>query len=672
MPTSVARRAVAGPLLVAGLSAGVMSLAFVLGGLSDLDLTVPLAIGLPAVLVPAAVGGFIGIRRPGNRVAWVLVLDALVIALALLAHTWAEYALIASPGALPGGRWALLWDQVLWPSFFAGPAALAFVFPDGRLPSPRWRPVAIAAAAAFCLTLALGVGTEELPARFGVERPLPALPSAFDALRGVGALAVLASLVAAAAAVAVRLRRARGVERLQLLWLAYGALLLPIAIVVCLVAGAIAGGAEDELPVLAATLAAATALPLGAGIALLRHRLFDIELVLSRTLRYATLTAILAGLCIAIVVGLDAFLHARGVASAVAAIAAALAIQPLRGPLQRRVDRLVYGDRSDPYAALARLGRRLQDAPATTEVLPAIVGSVDEALRPAYTAIELERDGRLEVAAARGRPGREPATAIPLVSHGEAVGRLVVEPRAGGPISAADLRLLRDLAGQAGVAAHAVRLTADLQRSRERLVTAREEERRRLRRDLHDGIGPTLATMVLGLGAAGRAVRERSEAAEPLLDELRGQTKDAIGEIRRLVDGLGSAALDELGLLEALRVQAARVVERGGPEAEVLGPGTLPELPAAVEVAAYRIASEALTNVTRHAAATRCAVRLSAADALVVTIEDDGVGLTAHDPPGVGLRSMRERAAELGGSLEVGPARHGGTVVRAELPLGAG
>jgi signal transduction histidine kinase len=349
-------------------------------------------------------------------------------------------------------------------------------------------------------------------------------------------------------------------------------------------------------------------------------------------------------------------------------------VQPLRRPLQRRIDRLVYGDRADPYAALARLGRRLADAPSTTEVLPAVVDSVAEALRPAYVAIELEGRAGPEVVAARGRPGSGEVTGIALVHRGERVARMLVEPHPGDHLSPSDRRLLGDLAGHAAVAAAAVRLTADLQRSRERLVVTREEERRRLRQDLHDGIGPTLAAMVLGIGAAGRAVRDPSgdsQAAHRLLDGLRATAKDAVVEVRRMVEGLGPASLDELGLMEALRVHADRLEQAGGPAIEVRGPTERPALPAAVEVAAYRVVCEALTNAARHGGASRCDVAVTVGDDLAIAVVDDGDGLPADAVPGVGLTSMRDRAAELGGTFAVDRTPGGGTAVRVVLPLAA-
>jgi signal transduction histidine kinase len=258
-----------------------------------------------------------------------------------------------------------------------------------------------------------------------------------------------------------------------------------------------------------------------------------------------------------------------------------------------------------------------------------------------------------------------------LVYQGEAVGQLILAPRVGdATFSAADRRLLDDIAHQAGVAVHALRLTADLQRSRERLVTAREEERRRLRRDLHDGLGPQLATQTLKLEAARDLVMSDPNRASDLLSGLIADSLNAIADIRRLVYALRPPALDELGLISAVREQAAQY---GSDQLAITldAPERLPALPAAVEVAAYRIVQEALTNVVKHACARTCTVQIQLLGqgmhrTLSLEVRDDGVGLPAQPRAGIGLNSMRERAGELGGELTMNSGR--GTRVSAYLP----
>jgi signal transduction histidine kinase len=344
--------------------------------------------------------------------------------------------------------------------------------------------------------------------------------------------------------------------------------------------------------------------------------------------------------------------------------------QPLRGRLQRGVNHLMYGERDDPYAVISRLGRRLEAALAPESVLPTIAETIAQALKLPYAAILLKEAEGFRTTAAYGSPRGEPET-LPLVYHREEIGRLVLSPRAPGEgFSDADRRLLEDLARQAEVAVHAVRLTTDLQHSRERLVATREEERRRLRRDLHDGLGAQLAGLNVQAGTLRRLIPHDPDAADEVVVELREELRGAIADIRRLVYDLRPPALDDLGLAEALRRLAERYSSEGEqPRVSVEAREDLPTLPAAVEVAVYRITQEALTNVARHAWAHSCVVRLAVNEDVALEIVDDGVGIPAERGAGVGLSSMRERASELGGSCVIQAVPKGGTQVLVRLPL---
>jgi signal transduction histidine kinase len=424
-------------------------------------------------------------------------------------------------------------------------------------------------------------------------------------------------------------------------------------------------------------------IPTSIGVAVLRHHLFDIDLIINRTLVYGALTACVVVLYVLVVGGLGQLLQARGnlVVSLLATGIVAVVFAPLRDRLQRGANRLLYGERDDPYAVLSRLGDRLESTLAPDAVLPAVTRTVRETLKLPYAEIQLLRRAGFETAAVAGDPV-EGALRLPLVYAGETVGRLVLGPRAGeGGFEDPERRLLEDLAHQIGASAHAavmtdeaLRLSADLQRSRERLVEAREEERRRLRRDLHDGLGPQLSSQALTIDAALALMRLDPEAAEELLLELKADSQEAVEDIRRLVYGLRPPALDDLGLLGALRETAAQY-DAKGLHASLEAPDRLPPLPAAVEVAAYRIAQEALTNVARHSGAGNCTIRLTLErGVLCVEVRDDGRGIPAPREGssvhvGVGLTSMRERATELGGGLQVEALGTGGTRVRARLPL---
>jgi signal transduction histidine kinase len=407
-------------------------------------------------------------------------------------------------------------------------------------------------------------------------------------------------------------------------------------------------------------------------VALLRDELFDVELVLNRALVYTLLSIVVVAAYIVVVGYLSLLFQSSGNLwiALVATGVVAVAFQPLRERLQRLVNQLFYGQRDEPGAAVGALGRRLQQTLAPDAVLLAVVETVADTLRLPYVAISLRHGDGEVLAVAHGIcPSATPLATFPLFSQGEEVGRLHVAPRPGEAVlAAADRRLLDELAHQAGPAVHAVQLTTALRRSREQLVLAREEERRRLRRDLHDGLGPTLASQALTIDTVGLLLERDPATAAHLLGEAKQQAQDAIGEIRRVVYELRPPALDDLGLVQALREQASRL-GLSGVTIHVDVPEPLPPLPAAVEVAAYRIVSEALTNVTRHARAGRCTVTLTVDDGLVIVVADNGVGLVTPRSDGVGLRAMRERAEELGGSLEVRTVGVGGTTVRVRLPL---
>jgi signal transduction histidine kinase len=415
---------------------------------------------------------------------------------------------------------------------------------------------------------------------------------------------------------------------------------------------------------------------LGIGVAVLRYRLWDIDVVINRTLVYGTLTASVVGLYVVIVGYLGALLRTGSnlLISLVATGLVAILFQPLRGWLQRGVNRLLYGQRDEPYAVVARLGRRLEGTLAPDATLVAIVETVAQALKLPYAAITLAHGAEgsdFQTAAAFGLPVENPFT-LPLTYQAEPVGQLLLAPRQrGDTFTPTDRRLLEDLARQIGVAAHAVQLTYDLQKSRERLVLAREEERRRLRRDLHDGLGPTLAALALKASAVAEQIPDAPEAASALAGELTGDLRATIGEIRRLVYALRPPVLDELGLLAALRECAERYRDvAGAPTMTLTLPASLPPLPAAVEVAALRITQEALTNTVRHAGARTCAIELACGAAfLTLTVSDDGSGIPEWTQAGVGLRSMRERAEELGGSCAISSALSGGVRVDVSLPL---
>jgi signal transduction histidine kinase len=644
------------------------------------------------------VGALIASRLPTNPIGWIFCGAGLLYETQRFTIAYADYALLNGFGWLGG-------ESVAWFSTwvgFAGPILagvfLMLLFPNGRLPSRRWRTVAWVAAFGAAL-LALGDAFTPGQLRthsfvlnpFGVEGDIGGtfpMYKVFSASTILGTTLLLMSTLAALFSLILRLYRARGDERQQLKWILYAAVPATVCVSVALIDVVLhhlntyflffenspdyKGPWNWQFLIFISYLGvyAALAVPVFTYVAILKYHLYDVDLLINRTLVYGALSACVVAIYVLAVVALGALFQAEGhiAVSLLATGLVATLFQPLRGRLQRGVNRLMYGERDDPYAVISRLGRRLEAALAPESVLPTIAETIAQALKLPSAAILLKEAEGFRTAAAYGSPRGEPET-LPLVYQREEIGRLVLSPRAPGEgFSDSDRALLEDLARQAEVAVHAVRLTTDLQHSRERLVATREEERRRLRRDLHDGLGAQLAGLNVQAGALRRLIPRDPDAADELVVELRVELRSAIADIRRLVYDLRPPALDDLGLLEALR----RLAERYASEDDQLrvlveAPENIPDLPAAVEVAVYRITQEALTNVVRHARAHTCVVRLVVNDDVTLEIVDDGVGIYAERSAGVGLSSMRERASELGGSCVVQSTREGGTRVLVRL-----
>jgi two-component system, NarL family, sensor kinase len=638
------------------------------------------------ILGAPILGALIVWRQPTNRYGWVwclLGLAAAVQGAAFAYELWAWY--LAWPRIRPGGYEAA-WLGAVMAALALGLVPLTLLlFPDGRPPSPRWRPVVwatVVVAVVWTLSTALAPGNmlDGTPNPFGWlwRYAMPAELTRWLAFKPVWPVQLL--IAVGALSLLARLRQARGRQRQQVKWLAYAAVLLTAVFVAVLIWRPIEQlttyrpnpswvNIWDPTGLGRASLIAMArwAVYLAIGIAVLRHRLYDIDRIINRTVVYGLLTAGGVGVYVA-VVKLAEWLLAEGVGlggSLVATAVIAVGFAPARDRLQRWVDRRLYGERHDPVRAMARLGERLRDAPGG-DVLAEVLQTVCETLRLPSATLLVDN---VEVAA-YGQPGAA-SESIPLEHEGQQVGALLVSPRTGEQaLGAADRRVLEVLAAPVAVALHAVLLSQELQRSRERLVAAREEERRRLRRDLHDGLGPILTAVTLKADAARSSLTAAPDRADSLLVELRGDANQAIGDLRRIIYDLRPAPLDELGLLGALSEQVDRF-GRQGLSVTLQAPPALPVLPAAVEVAAYRIVTEALANVARHAHARRATVTVSVDDGFCLDVQDDGTVSTTNGHgwrPGVGLQSMAERVAEVGGTLQAGPTPAGGRV-HASLPL---
>jgi signal transduction histidine kinase len=622
--------------------------------------TIAAAAAGPIFVVVPLVGAYVAVRRPSNPVGWIFLAAGVALAVFAFSGSYAYQVLSEGAADLPAGRafgWVAGWSRVYTVPLVASFGVL--LFPDGHLPGRRWRVVAaLAAVMLTVLTAGRMFGTDLYD--WPLRNPL-ALPWGLDAIasgvQGLGLLLMLPVAALAALSLVDRTRRARGDLEPAMRLASAGAVLIALSYLGCLVYSLSGGNAINVAAVEACTV---VVLAVATFVGIVRYGLFDLRVALNRALVYGALTLVVVVLYLAFSALAGLLVGGRPISDLLAGALVAFAALPLRDRLQRSVNRLLYGDRDDPYSAISRLSDRLDAVAESNDVLPAVVRTVSESLRLPYAAVEVGG----ELAATSGRRGDGALEELPLTFQGERLGRLLYETRAPGErFGPADQRLLRELARHIAVAAREVLLTRDLRRSREELIRAREEERRRLRRDLHDGLGPSLAGIALGIDMARRTVRSDPVHAEQTLLDLRRATQESVTEIRRLASDLRPPALDQLGLLGALREPVARL----GGDLEV--PEPLPELPAAVEVAAYRIASEALTNAARHAHARDCCVRLSLNGGLRVEVEDDGIGLPARYTAGVGIESMRARAGELGGSVRLERGERSGTRVLATLPL---
>ncbi len=623
----------------------------------------------PAVALTApAVGWAIASLRRPDATAWLLCAGGLVGA-AFFAEQYAVYGLVTDPGALPGATWMAWFGSWAWmPGLLPLTTLLLLLFPGGRLGSARRRGLALVVAGVVMLAVVSTALDPDGPRSAAADNPaalrfLPQLSTVAESATGACIL-LLAPLCLVA--LVVRWRRLPAKARSHLRWFVGAAALVVAATFVGILAPLALYQALGVLGLVG--------LSGGILVAAVKGNLYDIhrrelDLLQSRAIVYAAVVVFAAAVYAVVLRVLHvAFAIRTGLTPLVIAVLVVIAVwRPLRTLVSDVVERL--RSRRRAYEALISLGRSLESSMVPDEVLPALARTIAAALELPYVAVEVGRGDEVMAAAVHGEPQDE-VMAVPLVHHHEVVGRLMVGTRPDERLDTTDRRLLADLAGQAGAAAAGVRLTADLRLSRERLVTAREEKWRDVRHQLHDRLGP-LDGILLGIGAAANTLaRGDGPGTDALLARLKAELRSEIADIRALIEQLRPRSLDELGLVGALRRQAALSALPPRPlvvEVEAVDCGGLPS---AVEVAAYQIVSEAVTNVRRHAGARRCQIQLGvSAGWLEIEVVDDGLGLSPDCPEGVGLTCMRERATELGGTFSVEAAPGGGTRVCVELPL---
>jgi len=654
--TRMTAAAIAAAVTVA-LGASGVSVALAVSDSSSLGAAV---IAAAFAVASVVVGAVIAAARPDNRVGWAMLVGAALSALGGVGADLAHHGIVTRPDSVPAvAVWAVAGSALRSVGWYVLTLGVPLIFPDGRLlPSKRnWLPRAFVVILVCSVVDPLtdrqadltGLGHWQNP--IGLHRP-------WDLVSAVAFLGHVPLAVVATIGIIVQLRRryrtGTPLMRQQLrLFLAAAA--VPVVAVPIVFAISYSLGpwvfAGTVLP-----------LPVAIGFAVLARGLYDLRTAVNRTLVWLTLSAVVAAVYALVIAGIGNRIDVRGASWLpwLAAAVVAVSFAPLRDLLQRGVNRVTFGRWEQPYDVLAALGQRLE---AAVDVHRLLVRVVDE-----LHGLDL---GNIAIVDAHGRVilGAETdigAHQVPLTAYGRRVGTLYCTPPSGG-LRRRDRQLLDDLAGHLAGVLHAHALTGQLQQAREQLVLAREEERRRLRRDLHDGLGPSLAGHLLRLDVVAAKVADQPWVAADL-DALRDDLRATMLDVRRVVEGLRPPALDELGLRGAVEQAVSRLTAAASLRTEVTV--SVPErLPAAVEVAAYRIVTEAVTNVVRHAEASECHVDIATAgSSLAILVADDGHGL---DPTsayvGHGLSTMRERAEELGGSLTIRSAEH--TTLSATLPL---
>ncbi|HEX2308552.1 MAG TPA: histidine kinase [Jatrophihabitantaceae bacterium] len=626
---------------------------------ADGRMTLAAVLSAAVVVCFAVVGTVVALARPANRVGWLMLAGAALWAMGNAGTDLAYRGLVAAPGKVPGGSaWAISGSALRAVGWVVVTIGIPMVFPTGHSAGPHWRRLgSVATLAAASLAVGTVMTKDANVTDLGDwQNPLstPVLNVVGGVLSLFGMACAAVGLIGAVLSLVHRWRRADAPGRQQLRLFAAAAVLPILTLPVIFVAANGAGWLFS---------AASLPLPIAIGFAILARGLYDLRTAANRTLVWVTLSVIVVTVYALVIAGVGSLVHAAGAAWLpwLAAAVVAVCFSPLRDLLQRGVNRLTFGRWDEPYAVLADIGQRLEGSTDVDRLLDDVVRDLRDGLRLSAVTIR-DETGR----AVAGGDAEPESTTLLLTAYGRIVGTLSYK-LGEHPLRGRDLQLLDDLAAHLGGLLHARELTADLERARERLVLAREEERRRLRRDLHDGLGPALAGHILRLDLIGREVPPAS-AADAQIAALRDELQATVAEFRKVVEGLRPPALDDLGLADATRQMVRRVTAGSSAQVEIQI-DDLPQLPAAVEVAVYRIAAEGVTNAVRHADADHITLAIIVAPARVtVEVDDDGSGMDDTAPgSGNGLETMRERAEELRGSLRVDSSA-AGTKITAELP----
>jgi signal transduction histidine kinase len=646
-----------------------------------------------ANLAVPVVGLVLASRRPANRVGWVFVVAGLGLGLGSFARAYGLHALVAAPGSWPAGRAAMWLANWIWVIPIAMLAFLFLLFPTGQLRSPRWRPAAWFVGGTFALaTVSLLVNAS----RLWMDPFATSTPGIPPPLLAMLIILMPTALVVSVAAVVARFARSSGEERLQLKWFAAAALLVVVTFIPSFLTTWVAAAVLSSL--------AYVCLWVAIGIAMLKYRLYEIDIVISKAVLYGSLAVFITAIYAALVVGVGAVAGGRDrpLVAALAATVVAVAVQPARQRARRLANRVVYGRRATPYQVLSDFAQRIGGTYAAGDVLPQMAQIVAKGTGAERVVVWLRADDRLRPEAASGgssaaapapadapAPGPPPADrlpldplavdgdamppvpgadlAVPVVHQGELLGAISVQMPRGEPLRPAGQQLVADVASQAGLVLSNAGLIEDLRASRQRLVTAQDEARRRLERNIHDGAQQDLVALAINLKLAATTVDD--DPARRMLGELQAQAAGALANLRDLARGIYPPLLADLGLAAALTAQAAK-----SPLPVTIDAGGIGRYPQDTEAAVYFCCLEALQNTAKYAHAASARICLQAHNGLLrFTVSDDGTGYDArHTPMGSGLRNMADRLAALGGRLQIRSTPGQGTTITAQLPVASG
>jgi signal transduction histidine kinase len=642
-----------------------------------------LPVGFLMVVGYSTVGAILASRNPRNPIGWILMVVGLAFGLAFFTEGYARYTLETNPGALPFGDVAAWFGTWVYAVMLFGLPLVALLYPDGRVVSPRWRPVpwiVLGCAAAGSLGTALAPGSIQTESGFRVTNPVGIEPLGpiFDLVGPIGWTGLFVAIPLSIVSLVLRYRRSAGEARQQIRWLVFVALALVCSLLLTLAAALIGGesfersiGPNVAFAVIFSLIA--LGVPAAIGVAILKYRLYDLDLVIKKTVVYAILAILVFGLGTAFAWAAAGFLFWDSEGDAysflITGLVVGVSLWPLRRLATRIANRLVYGKRATPYQVLTEFSGRLAESYAADDVLERMAQVLAAAVGAEAATVWLKSGDRFRAGATwpAGETSAEgiPSSAIEVRHQGEVLGALSARMPAREPMTPSKERLIRDLAAQAGLVLRNAGLIEDLKASRQRIVAAQDERAKKLERNIHDGAQQQLVALAVKLGLVERLLRSDAKKAETMLAEVKIEANDTLENLRDLARGIYPPLLADQGLAAALTAQARKV-----PIPVDVEPDGIGRYPEETEAAVYFSCLEALQNVTKYAEASRVTVRLAQANgSLHFEVSDDGRGFdSAVVGQGSGLQGIADRLASLGGTFEVRSTPGSGTTIAGDVP----